>query len=72
MFSHSPEKAALPIIVASLHPEINGGDYIGPGGFNEMKGKPTLAKSTPIANDEEVAEKLWALSEKLTNNNFNI
>lgn len=72
LFSHSPEKAALPIIVAALHPEINGGDYIGPGGFNEMKGKPTLAKSTPIANDEEVAEKLWALSEKLTNNNFNI
>jgi len=72
LFSHSPEKAAQTIIVAALHDAISGGDYIGPSGFNEMKGKPGQAKSTELANDKEVAKQLWSLSEQLTDNTFNI
>jgi NAD(P)-dependent dehydrogenase (short-subunit alcohol dehydrogenase family) len=72
IFSHPPQKAAQSIIVAALHESISGGDYIGPSGFNEMKGSPGKAKSAKLANAQKVAKKLWSISEKLTDNTFNI
>ena len=36
-----------------------------------MKGEPGKVKSTPQSHDEEVAKQLWAVSEKLTGDEFN-
>ena len=41
------------------------GDYFGPTGFRELKGKPGPAKSEPHAHDEAVAAKLWETSQEL-------
>ncbi len=68
--AHSPDKAALPEIAAALSSEVNGGDYIGPDGFREMKGKPMKANSNKISKDEEVAKKLWEVSEKMCDTKF--
>ena len=65
IFSHPPEKGALPTLMAALDESVIGGEYFGPQGFNDMKGKPGRAKSTKLANDENVAKQLWEVSEKL-------
>ncbi|MBK7410689.1 MAG: SDR family NAD(P)-dependent oxidoreductase [Saprospirales bacterium] len=65
-FTHSPKKAAEPTLYAALGTDVNGGDYFGPGGFNEMKGRATKVKSTDLSHDQELAGKLWKVSEELT------
>lgn len=70
LITHSPQKAALPMLYAVLGEDINSGDYLGPTGFNEMKGKPGKVDSKAHAKDKEVAKKLWDVSEKLTGEPF--
>lgn len=70
LFTHPPQKAALPMLYAALSDDVNGGDYIGPTGFRGMKGKPGKVKSKPQSYDKDVAKKLWEVSEKLTGENF--
>jgi NAD(P)-dependent dehydrogenase (short-subunit alcohol dehydrogenase family) len=69
-FTHSPEKAALPMLYAVLGKDVKGGDYFGPTGFNGMKGEPGKVKSKPQSEDKEVAKRLWEVSEKLTGEKF--
>ena len=64
--SHSPEKGSRPTLVAALDPSVDGGAYIGPQGFREMKGDPGPAKIHPCAQDADVAAQLWDLSVELT------
>jgi NAD(P)-dependent dehydrogenase (short-subunit alcohol dehydrogenase family) len=57
---------ALPTLYAATAPEAQGGAYIGPDGFNGFKGSPTVEKPRPQALDEDVAKRLWTVSEELT------
>jgi NAD(P)-dependent dehydrogenase (short-subunit alcohol dehydrogenase family) len=59
------ETGALPILMAALSDSVKGGEYFGPDGFMEMRGKPTVVDSTQLSKNKEVAEKLWEVSEKL-------
>lgn len=72
LFTHAPEKAALPMLFALLGEDIQGGDYLGPTGFNEMRGKPGKVNSKPHSKDKQVAKKLWEVSEKLTEEPFEV
>jgi len=72
LFMHSVEHAALPTLYAALGTDVNGGDYFGPTGFNEMKGKPGKVTSMPQSHDQEVARRLWEISEKLTGQAFDV
>jgi len=69
-FTHSPEKGALPVLYAALSPDVEGGEYFGPMGYNEWTGMPGRAKSTLLSHDESLARRLWELSEKLTGISF--
>lgn len=69
LFTHKPEKAALPTLNAALG-DVKGGEYYGPTGFNEMKGKPGKVSSNAISFDQDIARKLWTVSERLTQINF--
>ena len=64
-FTHKPEKGALPTIMAALDDDVEGGDYFGPIGFKEMKGAPGKVNGKPHAYNEDVAKKLWQISEQL-------
>ena len=68
--AHSPQKAALPTLMAALKPNVKGGEYYGPQGFRGMKGKPNLTEPEPHALDKEVAKRLWEVSEELTGETF--
>ncbi len=67
LLSHSPYKGALPTLMAALDSNAKGGGYYGPTGFMEMKGKPGSAKIENHAQDKTVANKLFDLSENMTN-----
>lgn len=45
LFTHSPEKGALPALYAALSEDIKGGEYIGPQGPGERTGEPGMAKA---------------------------
>lgn len=67
IITHSPDKGALPSLMAALSNDVQGGDYFGPTGFMEMKGKPGKVKGEPHAYDADVVEKLFDRAEELTN-----
>jgi len=62
--AQSAEKGALPILLAATG-DVKGGEYFGPTGFNELKGKPGIVSSSELSKDKQVANKLWEVSEKL-------
>ena len=64
--AQSAEMGALPQLYAAVSLDVVGGDYIGPNGRNEMKGHPTKVRSVPLSYDEQIAAKLWQVSETLT------
>lgn len=59
-------QAATPIIHAAWSEGPRGGDYYGPSGFLEIRGKPGKGRVNPIANDVELGSRLWASSESMT------
>ncbi len=72
LLAQSAEMGALPILYAATYPGLNGGMYIGPGGFFEQRGHPKPVGTSPAARDEQAAGKLWAVSEELTGVRFQI
>jgi NAD(P)-dependent dehydrogenase (short-subunit alcohol dehydrogenase family) len=57
---------ALPTLYGATEPEVQGGQYIGPGGFGEMGGYPKVVQPRPQALDEQAGRRLWSVSEQLT------
>jgi NAD(P)-dependent dehydrogenase (short-subunit alcohol dehydrogenase family) len=61
---------AAPLLYAATMPDVKGGQYWGPDGIMEMRGKPAPAKFASQALDAGVASRLWAESEALTGVRF--
>ncbi|MGQ1910731.1 oxidoreductase [Marinifilum sp. RC60d5] len=66
LVTHKPENAVLPQLMAALNTNVQGGDYFGPTGFADMKGKPGKVKAKPHAYNEDVSKRLFDMAEKLT------
>ena len=64
------KEGAQPTLAACLRPDAKGGQYWGPDGPNEQKGKPALAKIDSVALDEKLNAKLWDWAKKITKVNF--
>lgn len=64
------KEGAQPILAACLRPDAKGGQYWGPDGYNEQKGKPALAKIDKAALDENLNAKLWDWAKNVTSVNF--
>ena len=61
---------AQPTLAACLRPDAKGGQYWGPDGPNEQKGKPALAKIDSVALDEKLNAKLWEWAKKVAEVNY--
>jgi len=59
------DMGALPILYAATQ-DLPGASYTGPGGFQEVRGYPAAAGRAVAACDEQVARRLWEVSEQLT------
>jgi hypothetical protein len=57
---------AYPTLYAAVAPDVQGNDYYGPGGFQEIAGYPKKVGSTKRANRDDIAAKLWDVSEEMT------
>ncbi len=64
------KEGAQPTLAACLREDAKGGQYWGPDGFNEQKGKPALAKIDAAALDETLNAKLWNWAKETTKVNF--
>ena len=69
VIAQSEEMGALPTLYAATQ-DIPGDSYVGPDGFQEQRGHPTLVGRTDAARDVETARRLWELSEELTGASF--
>jgi len=67
LFLQNQHKGALPTLFAATARELKGGEYIGPDGFQEMRGHPKIVDSDETSKDKKVAERLWKVSEEMTN-----
>ena len=62
---------ALPLLYAATAETVHGGEYFGPGGAGERRGRqPKLVQFSPAAHDKAAAARLWAVSEELTGVTF--
>jgi NAD(P)-dependent dehydrogenase (short-subunit alcohol dehydrogenase family) len=64
--AQKPKMGALPTLYAATAPDVRGGDYYGPAGWQELRGYPTRVQSSDRSYDTTVAAKLWTVSEELT------
>jgi len=69
-FAMPPKQGALPTLRAAVDEYAKSGDYFGPNGWQQWKGYPVLVKPNSLAMDETIANKLWKISEELTNVKF--
>ncbi len=70
LFAMKPPEGALPTLRAATDPAASAGDYYGPKNFFEMTGPPVRARINKHAQDQQVAARLWTVSEKLTGVHF--
>lgn len=66
LFAQSAAMGALPMLYAATAENVDGGDYIGPGGPFEMRGYPVHVASSERSYDHATARRLWTVSEELT------
>jgi NAD(P)-dependent dehydrogenase (short-subunit alcohol dehydrogenase family) len=66
VLGQSDEAGARPQLYAATMPDVEGGDYFGPGLPFQMRGSPTRVRARHAAYDLASGHRLWELSEELT------
>jgi NAD(P)-dependent dehydrogenase (short-subunit alcohol dehydrogenase family) len=66
VFAQDAEQGALPLCYAATAADIEGGEYVGPTGFMDMRGAPGRATPSDRARNLDTAARLWGVSEELT------
>jgi NAD(P)-dependent dehydrogenase (short-subunit alcohol dehydrogenase family) len=69
VIAQSDVQGALPTLFAVVE-DVPGDSFVGPDGFSEIRGHPTLVGRSAAARDDETARRLWELSESLTGVRF--
>ncbi len=64
-FAQDDRAGALPTLYAATQ-DLPGTSYVGPDGWGEMRGAPTLVGRSAAASDTAVARRLWTVSEEMT------
>ena len=70
LIAQPAEVGALPTLYAATVPDLPGGSFVGPDGILEGRGHPKIVRARRHAYDEDVARRLWQVSEKLTGVQF--
>jgi NAD(P)-dependent dehydrogenase (short-subunit alcohol dehydrogenase family) len=70
ILGQSAANGALPQIAACTWVDIQSGDYLGPRGLFESRGKPKKVKMNKAAQDIELAKRVWRTSEELVGVTF--
>ena len=70
VLTHSAASGARPLLMAALDEGVKGGEYFGPQSFREWRGGPGRAQIAEHATDQQVAGRLWDVSQELTGINY--
>ncbi len=65
-FSQGKDAGAWPLVHACVAGDVRGGDYWGPGGWQEMTGPPARSRARRHARDEVAGARFWAAAERVT------
>jgi NAD(P)-dependent dehydrogenase (short-subunit alcohol dehydrogenase family) len=68
----STVKGALPTMMGATDTQLKGGEFIGPSGFKQTRGFPSILRSGEHSYNRDLWLRLWELSEELTGIRFNI
>jgi NAD(P)-dependent dehydrogenase (short-subunit alcohol dehydrogenase family) len=66
LFGLSPQRGAMPTLLAATSPDIRGGEFIGVTGLFELWGLPGPVQPGKLAKDPALAAQLWEKSEAWT------
>jgi NAD(P)-dependent dehydrogenase (short-subunit alcohol dehydrogenase family) len=66
VFAQSAARGALSQLYAAVDPAAEGGRFYGPRGLGELRGYPGEVQPDPAGRDQETAQRLWEVSERLT------
>jgi len=72
IFGQSLADGAAPTLMAATAPDVKGGEFFGPGGPFELRGRPKRVRLARRALDAEVAARLWTTSEEMTELRFSL
>jgi NAD(P)-dependent dehydrogenase (short-subunit alcohol dehydrogenase family) len=72
VIAQSAAMGALPTLYAATKPDLEGGMFIGPDGMGEQRGYPRPVAPSQAATNEDVAARLWEVSEELTGVRFEL
>ena len=72
LVAQNASMGALPQLYAATADDIRGGDFIGPDGWNELRGYPKKVRSSARSHDAAEMQRLWELSERLTGVHFGL
>lgn len=62
----SAAHGAWPTLMAATDPSLTGGEYVGPSGFQQLRGRPRLVGMTAAARNDDLARAVWEASETAT------
>jgi len=72
VFAQSAATGALPMLMAGTDSDVDGGEYVGPGGLLNMRGAPEKQRSSDRSSDEGLARELWEVSVDLTGVSYDL
>jgi len=72
LFAQTATMGAMPTLRALTDRGASTGDYFGPSGIGELAGPPIRVGMSKRAKNEDDAQRLWELSEKLTGVTFTL
>jgi NAD(P)-dependent dehydrogenase (short-subunit alcohol dehydrogenase family) len=65
-FAQGKDAGARPIVMAATDDYLRGGEYVGPAGWQQLRGRPRVTAAKAWSRDPSIAARLWALSESMT------
>jgi NAD(P)-dependent dehydrogenase (short-subunit alcohol dehydrogenase family) len=65
-FAQGKDAGAWPIVLAATDEYLRGGEYVGPAGWQQLRGRPRVTSAKAWSRDRTVAARLWQRSEELT------
>ncbi|MCS5719218.1 SDR family NAD(P)-dependent oxidoreductase [Herbiconiux sp. CPCC 205763] len=72
VIAQGKDAGAWPIVAAATDAAAAGGQYWGPAGWRQLKGRPAVVGAKPYARDPAIARPLWAAAEHLTGATYDL
>ncbi|NQX26852.1 SDR family NAD(P)-dependent oxidoreductase [Microbacteriaceae bacterium VKM Ac-2854] len=72
LFAQGKDAGAEPTVAAAIGADARSGDFLGPSGWQQLRGTPVPVFARPHAHDRRAAARLWRDSEEATGVRFDL